>query len=149
MLAKLVTANGDLLESVVAYDAREIKIKLDRLAKYTARQGLQCRVEAWFDRGERAGELCGYFGPQLGLQAPDCYRDDWYMPPPTKSGSGRPVGRPKGDPKPPKQPRERKHPEECRILSGIYLLPAQIQIAKELGGGNISAGIRIALDRLL
>lgn len=187
MQAKLVTESGEILGDEWAYDAREIKAKLGKLAAYTCKQGIKCRIDVYHDAddnrlGDRAGTFKGYYGPLLGLQGFDGYKDDWYSPK-EKANRGavsrpkidrpiddtpkrapgrprieraiddtprRPVGRPKGEPKPPKEPTERKrvHPLGSTPYPSIYLLPEQAVKARIIGNGNLSVGIRAAIDAL-
>ena len=55
-------------------------------------------------------------------------------PKPTNGGA-----RPGSGPKP-------KRPEDKTVSVSVTLLPAQIEKARRLGDGNISKGLRVALD---
>jgi hypothetical protein len=46
-------------------------------------------------------------------------------------------------------PKPRGRPPTNRIRRNVYLDPSHIEALREFGGGNISAGIRILIERHL
>lgn len=48
-----------------------------------------------------------------------------------------------------KKPPKRGRPDTGRTARNVYLEPEQIEAVREFGGGNLSAGIRILIDRHL
>lgn len=157
MLAKLVTITGEqIAEERYDYLHQMIKMPIIKTAKYSARHGLACRIEVYRDNGD----LVGYYAPGKGYQHIEHYHGeiipDWWEV--TVKPPRRAVGRPRGEPKPPKQrkepkqpkppkgPRVRLHPINSHPYPSIYLTEDQATYARTIGNGNLSAGIRSALD---